>query len=187
MLKCGVIIVVATLVSACNRQAGPVANTNINKPAAPAIITINSAAFQNGGSIPAKYTCDGQNVSPPLEWSGVPPAAKSLALVCEDPDAPGKTWIHWVVYDLPATISQLPEGITQGDTLNDGAKQGRNDFGKTGYGGPCPPSGTHRYFFKLYALDTPASLPPLATQAQLTKAMEGHVLAHGELMGRYSR
>jgi len=150
-------------------------------------IKLTSTAFQDGGLIPARYTCDGPNVSPPLSWSGLPPGTKSLALVCEDPDAPGKTWTHWVVYGIPPTTMQLAEGIVHEETLSNGGKQGKNDFGKIGYGGPCPPSGTHRYFFKLSALDSEISLEPGATKDQLLGAIDGHVLAQGELMGKYKR
>ena len=148
---------------------------------------ITSAAFQDGGQIPSKYTCDGADVSQPLEWSGVPNGAKSLALICDDPDAPAKTWVHWVVYDLPATTTNLPEGLPLTERLATGGKQGKNDFGKIGYGGPCPPSGTHRYFFKLYAIDGETSLEPGATKEQVLKAIQGHILAQGELIGRYKR
>ena len=150
-------------------------------------LRVVSTAFQDGGLIPAKYTCDGENISPPLEFTAVPQAAKSLALICDDPDAPGKTWVHWVVYDLPPTTMQLPEGQPHNDRLSIGGTRGKNDFGKIGYGGPCPPSGTHRYFFKLYALDRETSLAPGASKDQLLAAMEGHILEQGELMGRYKR
>lgn len=150
-------------------------------------IKLTSTAFQDGGLIPARYTCDGPNVSPPLSWSGLPPGTKSLALVCEDPDAPGKTWTHWVVYGIPPTTMQMAEGIVHEETLSNGGKQGKNDFGKVGYGGPCPPSGTHRYFFKLSALDSETSLEPGATKDQLLGAIDGHVFAQGELMGKYKR
>jgi Raf kinase inhibitor-like YbhB/YbcL family protein len=148
---------------------------------------ITSTAFKEGESIPRQYTCDGADVSPPLAWDDVPDGTQSFALICDDPDAPHGTWVHWVIYDLPSLTPTLPEGLPQEKTLTDGTKQGTNDFKKIGYGGPCPPSGTHRYFFKLYALKTKLSLAPGATKAQLEKAMDGHVLAHGQLMGRYSR
>lgn len=150
-------------------------------------IKLTSTAFQDGALIPSKYTCDGPNVSPQLSWSAVPPGAKALALVCDDPDAPGKTWVHWVVYDIPPITMELPEGIVHEEKLSNGGKQGQNDFGKIGYGGPCPPSGTHRYFFRLYALDSETSLELGATKDQLWKAIDGHVLAQGELMGKYQR
>ncbi len=150
-------------------------------------IKLNSTAFQPDGMIPAKYTCDGANVSPPLEWSGVPEATKSLALICDDPDAPGKTWVHWVVFNLPASKTSLPENVPPQETIAGGGKQGTNDFKKIGYGGPCPPSGTHRYFFKIYALDTELKLDSKTTKDQLSQAMKDHLLAQGELIGRYKK
>ena len=148
---------------------------------------ISSTAFENGGNIPVKYTCDGEDVSPPLSWEGVPQEAVSLALICDDPDAPMGTWVHWVLFNIPPDVKGLPENIPPQPTLDNGAVHGINDFRNYGYGGPCPPGGTHRYFFKLYALDTKLDLKPGATKAQLLDAMEGHVLAQGELMGKYSR
>lgn len=150
-------------------------------------LKLTSTAFEEGGMIPAKYTCDGDNVSPPLAWSGVPESAKTLALVADDPDAPRGTWVHWVVYQIPATEKGLPENVPARETLDGGARQGRNDFKNTGYGGPCPPSGTHRYFFKLYALDASLDLAPGATTDQLLGLIEGHAVAEGQLMGRYKR
>ena len=150
-------------------------------------IKLTSTAFQDGDMIPAKYSCDGQNISPPINFSGLPPSAKSLALVCDDPDAPGKTWVHWVLYDLPPTATELAENIAHEEKLSKGGKQGKNDFGKIGYGGPCPPSGTHRYVFRLFALDNETGIEPGATKEQLMKAIEGHMVAEGELMGRYKR
>lgn len=150
-------------------------------------ITLTSAAFEDGGMIPSRFTCDGADVSPPLAWAPVPDNAISLALIADDPDAPGKTWVHWVLYNLPASVKELPENVPPQATLASGALQGTNDFRKTGYGGPCPPGGTHRYYFKLYALDAMLDLSAGATKDQLLKAMEGHILAEGQLMGRYSR
>ena len=159
------------------------------KPAAPATMTITSPAFADNGGIPAKYTCDGAGVSPPLAWSGVPGTAKALALIVDDPDAPDPaapkvTWVHWVVYNLPPASGGLPEAAV---ALPPGATQGTTDFKNTAYGGPCPPVGRHRYFFKLYALDAP--LPDLgsATKAQVESAMVGHVVAKAELVGTYKR
>ena len=149
--------------------------------------SISSGAFAEGGTIPVEYTCDGKDMSPPLVFSGIPDSAKSIALVMDDPDAPGKTWVHWIIYNIPAGTKQLAEGIPPTGTLNDGSMQGTSDFGKTGYGGPCPPSGTHRYYFKAYALDTVLDLQSGASKGQLEKAMQGHVLAKSELMGRYGR
>ncbi|MDN3509781.1 MAG: YbhB/YbcL family Raf kinase inhibitor-like protein [Candidatus Jettenia sp.] len=150
-------------------------------------IEIKSSAFEEGGMIPQKYTCDGEDISPPLSWNSVPNGTKSLALICDDPDAPMGTWVHWVLFNLPANIQGLLENRPHQKTLENGAKQGITDFKKIGYGGPCPPSGTHRYYFKLYALDTEINLDAGITKQQLLKAMEGHIIAEGQLMGKYKR
>ncbi|UJS17345.1 MAG: YbhB/YbcL family Raf kinase inhibitor-like protein [Candidatus Jettenia sp.] len=150
-------------------------------------IEIKSPAFEEGGMIPQKYTCDGEDISPPLSWNSVPNGTKSLALICDDPDAPMGTWVHWVLFNLPANIQGLPENRPHQKTFENGAKQGITDFKKIGYGGPCPPSGTHRYYFKLYALDTEINLDAGITKQQLLKAMEGHIIAEGQLMGKYKR
>lgn len=149
---------------------------------------IKSSAFGNGEMIPVKYTCDGADFSPSLEWTAGPAGTKSFALICDDPDAPMGTWVHWVIYDIPAAATMLAEGITREKDLPGGGTQGINDFRRTGYGGPCPPGGrTHRYFFKLYALDAALGLKPGITKDQLLKAMKGHVLAEAQLMGTYKR
>ena len=150
-------------------------------------ISVTSPAFTQGAVIPTKYTCDGEDVSPPLAWSGVPESAKSIAVIMDDPDAPRGTWTHWVLWNLPAETRELPEHLSTEKELKTGARQGTNDFKRPGYSGPCPPPGTHRYLAKVYALDRRLDLAPGATKAELVKAMEGHVLATGELMGRYSR
>jgi Raf kinase inhibitor-like YbhB/YbcL family protein len=139
-------------------------------------------------SIPKRYTGDGEDQSPPLHWSEPPSETKSIALICDDPDAPRGAWVHWVLFNLPAKVRELHEGVATTKTLDNGASQGKNDFGKIGYGGPAPPKGaSHRYFFKLYALDVALDLAVGATKAQLEAAMKGHVLAHGQLMGTYQR
>lgn len=149
---------------------------------------IRSTAFTAGGTIPKKYTCDGPDISPSLSWTEPPTGTKSLALIMDDPDAPVGTWVHWVLYNLPPTTRDLPDGTPTTETLTTGAQQGTNDFPKVGYAGPCPPQGpAHRYFFKLYALDTELNLAPKATKKQLEAAMAGHILAQAELMGRYRR
>lgn len=148
---------------------------------------VTSPAFPEGGAIPAKYTCDGSDVSPPLEWSGVPAETKSLALICDDPDAPARVWVHWVAYDLPASSAGLPEAVPPIEEIRGGGRQGRNDFSRIGYGGPCPPRGTHRYVFAVSALDRALELPAGATKAQLLAAMRDHVLAEGRLTGKYTR
>lgn len=150
-------------------------------------LEIRSPAFPEGGSIPSQYTCDGKDLSPPLAWSGVPPGATSFALVCNDPDAPSGDWVHWVFFDVPSSSTGLPEGVPPRDEIAGGGRQGKNDFRKVGYGGPCPPVGTHRYVFTLYALDRELALAAGVTKAQLSAAMKGHVLAEGRLTGKYSR
>jgi Raf kinase inhibitor-like YbhB/YbcL family protein len=150
-------------------------------------IKVSSEAFEEGGMIPAKYTCDEDDISTPLAWDSIPEGTKTLALICDDPDAPMGTWVHWVLFNLPVDISVLPENVPPERELESGAKQGTNDFGRIGYGGPCPPGGTHRYYFKLYALDAELDLEAGAKKTQLLEAMEGHILAEGHLMGRYSR
>jgi Raf kinase inhibitor-like YbhB/YbcL family protein len=150
-------------------------------------IKVTSTAFNEGQPIPRGYTCDGTNVSPPLEWTGVPKSAKTLAIIADDPDAPAGTWVHWVLYNLPADKIGVIENTPASETLSGGGMQGTNDFKKLGYGGPCPPSGTHRYFFKLYALDAELPLKPGATKAEVENAMQGHTVAQAHLMGTYSR
>jgi Raf kinase inhibitor-like YbhB/YbcL family protein len=150
-------------------------------------IKITSSAFSEGDMIPKRYTCDSEDVSPDLAWSGIPQGTKSIALICDDPDAPMGTWVHWVLFNLPAESTELPAAIPSDKTLSNGAVHGKNDFGRLGYGGPCPPGGTHRYYFKLYALDTQLNLASGITKNQLLDAMEGHILAQGQLMGKYKR
>jgi len=150
-------------------------------------IKITSSAFENGGLIPAKYTCDGEDISPPLQWDGVPEGARSIALICDDPDAPMGTFVHWVLFNLPAATKELTEDVPADKTLPNGVRQGITDFGRIGYGGPCPPSGTHRYFFKIYALDMELALKAGAGKRELLKAMEGHILGQGQLIGKYKR
>jgi len=150
-------------------------------------IKITSTDFDEGSMIPRSYTCDGEDVSPPLAWTGVPEGTKSLVLICDDPDAPVGTWVHWVLFNLPADINGLPANVPPDKVIENGGRHGMNDFRKFGYGGPCPPGGTHRYYFKLYALDAEINLDAGINKAQLVKAMEGHILAQGQLMGRYKR
>jgi Raf kinase inhibitor-like YbhB/YbcL family protein len=151
-------------------------------------INLSSTAFQEGETIPKQYTGDGKDVSPPLTWADPPEGTKSFVLICDDPDAPRGTWTHWVLYNLPADQRKLDEGVPTDESLANGAKQGKNDFGKVGYGGPAPPRGKpHRYFFRLYALDTTLGLPAGATRDKVVGAARGHVLAEGQLMGHYGR
>ncbi len=152
---------------------------------------LTSQAFKNGGEIPSKYSCQGEDISPPLSWSGVPSGTKSLALIVDDPDAPDPanpkmTWVHWVLFNIPPQVTTLPEGVKEAE-LPPGVKSGLNDWQRTGYGGPCPPIGRHRYFFKLYALDRVLDGLDLPTKAELEAAMKGHVLAKAVLMGTYKK
>jgi Raf kinase inhibitor-like YbhB/YbcL family protein len=149
---------------------------------------LNSPSFNSSDAIPRNFTCDGEDVSPALQWSGAPAGTQSFCLIMDDPDAPGGTWVHWVLFDLPGTAAGLPENVPKVRELSTGARQGRNDFGRIGYGGPCPPPGRpHRYFIRVYALDAKTKLKPGATRAELDRAMKGHTLAQAELMGRYAR
>ncbi len=154
--------------------------------------TFRSAAFNSGGAIPQQYTCDGSNVSPPLSWNNIPEDTRSLALIVDDPDAPGKTFVHWLLFNLPPDRDVLPEDLNVEQHSGDAGQtplEGTNDFGDQGYGGPCPPRGddAHRYSFRLYALDTMLDLGAGATKRQLTQAMDGHILAEADIMGTYRR
>lgn len=144
-------------------------------------IHVRSSAFASGSNIPAQFTCKGANTNPPLQFEAIPKGAKSLALIVDDPDAPGGLFSHWLIWNIEPTTTQIGEKI-----VPSGAMEGTNDFGKPGYGGPCPPSGTHRYFFRLFALDRPLDLKPGAKRSALEHAMKGHVVGQGELMGRVS-
>ena len=148
---------------------------------------IKSTSFNHEEMIPAKYTCDGQNISPPLAWSSAPKETKSFALICDDPDAPAGTWVHWVIFDIPANVNSLPEKVVKQEEIAGLGKNGKNTSGHYGYDGPCPPGGTHRYYFKLYALDTILNLNSGLSKEDLLKAMKGHILAEAQLMGRYKR
>jgi len=148
---------------------------------------LQSDVFEAGGPIPSKFTCDGQDVSPPLSWDGVPEGAQSLALVMEDPDAPAGIWVHWVLYNIPVVSRGLTEGVPADEELPDGSRSGINSWRRSGYGGPCPPGGTHRYFFRLYAIDAQLDLAPGATKEGLLTAIQGHVVGQTEIMGTYGR
>ena len=151
-------------------------------------LRVESPAFENQGKIPVQYTCDGKDVSPPLIWENPPEGTQSFALIADDPDSPIGTWVHWVLYSLPNGVGELQENLPEAESLPNGAKQGLSDFGKVGYGGPCPPPGKpHHYFFKVYALSAPLTLPPRATKTDLLVAMNGHILAQAELVGTYER
>ena len=149
-------------------------------------IKVTSKVFNEGEHIPDRYACRGVNISPPLEWESIPGTVK-YAIICEDPDAPSGTWTHWVIFNLPAETNNLPEWVMEREEVADGTKQGFNDFGTIGYRGPCPPGGTHRYYFKVYALDTEIQQPAKISKADFLKAMDGHIKAEGQLMGRYTR
>lgn len=155
------------------------------------MLTLKSTVFTNGGEIPAKYTCEGADIAPPLVWEGLPEQARSLVLIIDDPDAPDPkapkmTWVHWVVYNIPPDTTAFPEGATSND-LPSGAEEGLNDWKNVGYGGPCPPIGRHRYFHKLYALDTVLTGMDRPTKAKIEAAMKGHVIAQAELVGTYKK
>ncbi len=150
-------------------------------------LTFASSSFREGEEIPSQHTCDGRDQSPPLSWNDPPGTTRSLALLCDDPDAGKRPFVHWVLYNLSPSTRELPEGVPTLERLPDESLQGRNDFRRIGYGGPCPPRGVHHYHFSLFALDALLTLEPGATKSQLLQAMEGHILAKGELMGTYRR
>lgn len=183
MKKWIIIVLVSLLLAGCSTSPDPLQE----ELSSAADLTLTSPAFAAGESIPLRYTCDGEDTSPALQWADPPEGTQSFALVMDDPDAPAGTWVHWVLYNLPADARALPENIPGGETLPDGGLHGRNGWRDFGYGGPCPPTGTHSYVFKLYALDTLLQAEPGLTKKALLEAMEGHVLAYGELIGAYSR
>jgi Raf kinase inhibitor-like YbhB/YbcL family protein len=155
---------------------------------APDTLKLKSSDFPAGATIPKQFTCAGADISPSFSWSDPPASTQSFALIADDPDAPAGNWVHWVVYNLPATLRALPQNFPKSEQANDGSHQGNNDFAKTGYNGPCPPPGKpHRYFFKLYALDTKLTLKPGASKKDVEAAMQGHILAQGQYVGRFSR
>jgi Raf kinase inhibitor-like YbhB/YbcL family protein len=181
-------VLFATAMLGCLVTAG-----GADKPNPPKVMNlqITSTAFSEGQPIPAKYSCEGSDISPPLKWipqGGTPANTKSFALIADDPDAPVGTWVHWVLYDLPPNTTELPEAVAKTRFTSSGAKQGLNSWPRLGYGGPCPPPGKpHRYFFKLYALDLEPALAPGLSAAKLQQAMQGHILAQGQWMGKYQR
>ncbi|HEY3290484.1 MAG TPA: YbhB/YbcL family Raf kinase inhibitor-like protein [Anaerolineae bacterium] len=187
-------IVLYILMVGISGCAAAPATTATSEPATATINTstggkmkISSSAFVAGQPIPSKYTCDGQNVSVPLAWSDAPANTKAFALITDDPDAPGRIFVHWVIFNIPVTSQALTEGVKTDKVLADGTRQGNNDASRSGYMGPCPPSGVHHYYFKLYALDSMLTLEAGATKDQLLKAMQGHILAQTEIIGTYSR
>ena len=151
-------------------------------------LELTSPAFKEAELVPKKYTCDGADLSPQLRWAGLPKGTQSIALIADDPDAPVGTWVHWVIFNIPAGQHELPEGVPPQEVFPNGARQGLNDFKRVGYGGPCPPPGKpHRYYFKLYALDVNLDMKPRATKAQVVEAIKGHILGEAQLMGRFGR
>ena len=187
MNKLVLLLLVLMLVSCTPVEVGNAPTASPVSEEAPMSISLSSTAFTAGASIPANYSCTGRSVSPPLGWGNPPAGTKSFALIMDDPDAPIGTFVHWVIYNIPASNRGLPEAVPANTKLADGTQQGNNGAGRVGYTGPCPPSGTHRYFFKLYALDNVLSLSSGASKDQLLKAMQGHILAQGELMGTFSK
>jgi len=200
-LAIGLFVIGAVLVIACGGSSSkPSATPTAQSATTPAVatpagtggrtvktVTLTSTAFADGASIPTKYTCDGESVSPPLGWDGPPSGTQSLALIVDDPDAPSGTFVHWVIYDLPPSLRGLPEGVSTDAKPSTGGTNGKNGSGKSGYTGPCPPSGTHHYHFKLYALDTSLNAPSGWSKDQLLQAMQGRVIGQGELVGTFSR
>ena len=174
-----IVVAVYAYLQAQNQPAQP------QQSLTPSIMNISSSAFSHNGNIPSKYTCDGANISPPLSFSEVSPQTKSLALIVDDPDAPAKTWVHWLVWNIDPAATGAEEGSAPSGSAP--PVEGTTDFGQTGYGGPCPPSGTHRYYFKLYALDTTLELDASATKPDLEATMQGHILDQVELIGLYER
>jgi len=181
------ILVLLVLISGClasESDEETLIEEDINMDA----ILISSDVFENGGMLSFEYTCDGSDLSPVLSWDGIPTGTQSIALIMDDPDAPRQTFVHWVIYNIPANTAGLSGALPRNKTLDDGSLQGKNDYGRIGYNGPCPPPGKpHRYFFKVYALDTTLGLKSGATKSQLEAAMSGHILAQGEIVGKYRR
>lgn len=176
-----VLLGLGLVVTACRPSE---AVTTVPEQEEESMFELHSSAFKHGEAIPRRYTCDGEDISPPLAWSGAPTGTRSFVLICDDPDAPVGVWDHWILFNIPATVNALPEGVAE---RTDGSLYGKNSWRRLDYGGPCPPSGVHRYFFKLYALDTELSLKAGASKREVERAMQGHILAQAELMGTYTR
>jgi Raf kinase inhibitor-like YbhB/YbcL family protein len=187
IMRIFLILVLLVLISGCITSE-PDKETQIEEVIIMDAISISSDVFENGSMLSSEYTCDGSDVSPGLSWDIIPAGTQSIALIADDPDAPGKTWVHWVIYNIPANSSGLPAAVPKNKTLDDGSLQGTNDLGMIGYNGPCPPPGKpHRYFFKVYALDITLGIKSGATKSRLEAAMSGHILAQGEIVGKYGR
>jgi Raf kinase inhibitor-like YbhB/YbcL family protein len=186
------VVALALAVAGCGGEdSAKDEEADMETPGAEVVLTVASGAFGDGESIPRTYTCEGKDVSPPLSWEGVPQGAQSLVLIVDDPDAPDpeapqRTWVHWVLYNIPVDTTGLPEAVAPQD-LPAGTEEGLNDWQRTGYGGPCPPIGRHRYFFKLYALDTKLTGLQKPTKAEVEAAMEGHIIAEQQLIGTYEK
>lgn len=187
--KISLLLLTAIIIFSCTKKNPELTfeKQNSNEERSKTEMIITSSAFIESELIPSEYTCDGVNISPQLSWLGVPENTKSFALINDDPDAPSGDWVHWVIINIPGSVKELPENIPGDRILDNGTKQGINDFGEIGYGGPCPPGGTHRYYFKLYALDVYLDKDAGLTKKELLNAMEGHILAESQLMGRYKR
>ncbi|MFO8062854.1 MAG: YbhB/YbcL family Raf kinase inhibitor-like protein [bacterium] len=177
-----IVVLICFMAISCNNE-----EINIDKEENVKDITVTSTAFEHNGDIPKKYTCQGEEISPPVKWSGIPEGTKSIALISDDPDAPMGTWVHWVIFNIPPEKGGLEENIPKNDIINGGIKQGKNSGKETGYQGPCPPSGKHRYFFKVYALDNMLDIDSGISKQELLNAMEEHILGYGELIGLYEK
>lgn len=188
-LKISILLLSAVIILSCKKKNTGVTTEkqNLNEERSKTEMIITSSAFKEGEMIPSEYSCDGKNVSPQFSWSGAPENTKSFALISDDPDAPSGDWVHWVIFNIPGSVTELSENIPRDKILDNGTKQGSNDFGKIGYGGPCPPGGTHRYYFKLYALDVYLDKDAGITKKGLLDAMEGHILKESKLTGKYKR
>jgi Raf kinase inhibitor-like YbhB/YbcL family protein len=187
LLLASFLILSITIAGCTPSPSAPMATVPAAGEKVETLFALGSEAFAPQAMIPPRYTCDGLGISPPLQWEHAPSGTASLALIVDDPDAPAGTWVHWVIYDLPPEPHELTESSSADAELPSGARHGKNSWGRLGYGGPCPPSGTHRYVFKLYALDTVLGLAAGATKEQLLQAMEGHILGQAELVGVYKR
>jgi Raf kinase inhibitor-like YbhB/YbcL family protein len=175
---CMMILIIVTLIS-CSSSGGDAKKGSV--------LEVRSTAFGHAKSMSDKYTCDDMDISPPIEWKNAPAGTKSFAIICETPDAPTGNWVQWVIYDIPADMTNMPQSVAKTGQLGFGAKQGKNDFDQVGYSGPCLPAGEHRFFFRVYALDGPTNLKAGAKKEELVEAMKGHILAEGALMGIYAR
>lgn len=178
---------VPAILTICACKGSKTAYADVNDKEVAMTLKVTSPAFTNGGAIPTVYSCDSDDISPQIDWTAGPEGTKSYVLICHDPDAPVGDWVHWVMYNIPADVTNIPQNVPSEDVLENGAVHGKNSWGNHEYGGPCPPGGTHRYFFKIFALDTLPDEEPGMTRKEVENAMEDHILAQGELMGTYAR